>query len=111
MLQANNLQNNQIVGTQAQKNIGIEFKVLLLGMMTAFGMQLTEKQIYKNIQTLLKQLNLPRRKGLASIVRNNLIFLQSDGLIIRQKGEYKISEKGVPLGISALNFFRRQLSN
>ena len=88
-----------------------EFKALLLGMMTAFELELTENQICQNIKTLFRQLRLQRKKGLKSIVRNNLASLQSDGLIIRQEGRYTISEKGVPLGIRTLKYFRQILIN
>jgi len=111
MLQVKSLMNKKTIGSRSRKNVEIEFKALLLGMMTAFGLELSEKQIRQNIKTLFKQLRLPRRKGLESIIRNNLASLQSDGLIIRQEGRYKISEKGVPLGISTLKFFRQSLIN
>lgn len=111
MLQVKYLMNKKTIGSQSRKNIGIEFKALLLGMMTAFGLELTEKQICQNLKTLFRQLSLPRKKSLESFVRNNLTSLQSDGLIIHQEGGYKISEKGVPLGIRILKHFRQSMIN
>lgn len=49
-----------MIGYQSRKNIGIEFKKSLLGMMTAFRLELMEKQICQNIKTLSRQLRLPR---------------------------------------------------
>jgi hypothetical protein len=111
MIQTKFLQNRQTNSINPTKFIGIEFDLLLLGMMTAFGLELTEKQILQNIRTLYKQLQLPGVRDLASILRNNLTFLQTNGLIIHQKGRYKISQKGEPLGIRALESFRQYITN
>ena len=111
MIQAKFLQNRQINGINPIEYIGIEFNSLLLGMMTALGLELTEKQILHNIRTLLNQLQIPKVRGLTSLLRYNLTFLQSNGLIIRQKGKYKISQKGEPLGVRALESFRKNITN
>ena len=111
MLQVKNLQNNQTNSTQSLKNIGIEFDLLLLGMMTAFRLELTEKQICQNVRNLIKELELPITKGLASVIRHNLSFLQSNGLILYQEGGYIVSEKGEPLGMRALMLFRENFVN
>ncbi|MFW9903693.1 MAG: hypothetical protein ACFFFH_05130 [Candidatus Thorarchaeota archaeon] len=111
MIQTDFLRNRQVSSTHPIKCVGIEFDSLLLGMMTAFGLELTEKELLQNIRTLFNQLKLPKARGLVSILRYNLIFLQSNGLITRQKGRYKISQKGEPLGKSALESFRQCISN
>ena len=111
MLQVKSLQNKQTISTHSLENIGIEFELLLLGMMTAFRLELTEKQICQNVRNLLKELELPIIKGLASVVRHNLSFLQSNGLILYQDGEYIVSEKGEPLGKRALILFRNNFVN
>ncbi|UCG01666.1 MAG: hypothetical protein JSW11_18900 [Candidatus Heimdallarchaeota archaeon] len=111
MLQAKTLQNKHPVNTQFLKNVGIEFDLLLLGMMTVFNLELTEKQICQNIKNLLKALQLPISKGLKTIVKNNLSFLHSNGLIVRQKGKFIVSEKGEPLGMRILTRFRQIFTN
>lgn len=111
MLQAKSLQNKQSISTQSLENVGIEFDLLLLGMMTVFKLELTEKQICQNIRSLLIQLKLPVKKGLASKVRYNLSFLASNGLIVRQEGGYIVSEKGEPLGMRVLIHFRQNFTN
>lgn len=111
MIRTKFLQNPQTNRINPIESIGIEFDSLLLGMMTAFGLELTEKQLLQNIRTLFKQLQLHRVRDLTSILRYNLTFLQINGLIIRQKSRYKISQKGEPLGIRALESFRRYITN
>ncbi|MFX0122743.1 MAG: hypothetical protein ACFFAE_03840 [Candidatus Hodarchaeota archaeon] len=111
MLQAKCLQNKVTISRHSLKNIGIEFNLLLLGMMTVFNLELTEKQIHQNIRNLLKELQLPITKRLASIVRYNLSFLQSNGLIVHQKGGYIVTEKGEPLGRRVLLHFRQSFTN
>ncbi|MHA2203828.1 MAG: hypothetical protein ACW991_09075 [Candidatus Hodarchaeales archaeon] len=111
MLQVKSLQNKQTISTHSLENIGIEFDLLLLGMMTAFKLELTEKQICQNVRNLLKELELPITKSLASVVRYNLSFLQSNGLILCEEGGYIVSEKGEPLGMRALKLFRQNFVN
>ncbi|MFX1538523.1 MAG: hypothetical protein ACFFDI_30395 [Promethearchaeota archaeon] len=111
MLEVQYLRDKQTKGSQSLKNVGFEFDTLLLGMMTVFGLELTEKQICQNIKTLFKQLKLPGIKGLTSTLRCNLASLQSNGLIIRQEGGYIISEKGESVGKRVLKHFRQNFTN
>lgn len=112
MLNVKDLQNQQKISGKPYRKVGIEFDLLLLAMLTVFDLELTENQIYRNFTSLLKQLNLPVKKNLASTVRSSLSFLLSNELILLcKKGSYIISEKGEPLGMRALMRFQQNFKN
>ncbi len=111
MLQVKDLYNHQIIGRKRSDDGEIEFKLLILAMLTVFDLELTENQIYKNIRSLFFQLKLPVNKGLTSKIRLSLSSLIQDNLISRQKGNYTISKKGEPLGIRVLKHFRQNFEN
>ncbi|UCG89669.1 MAG: hypothetical protein JSU57_04120 [Candidatus Heimdallarchaeota archaeon] len=111
MLQVKDLHNHQITGKKSYNNNEIEFELLLLAMLTAFNLELTETQIYKNMRSLFIQLDLPVKKSLTLKVQFSLSILLQDNLILRQKSGYIISEKGEPLGIRVLEHFRQIFKN
>ena len=107
MSQAKLLQNQQTSVRIFDKIVGIEFNMLLLAMMTTFGLELTVGQLTQNMKTLLVQLKLPVRKNLLTAVRHGLSLLLSNELIMRRKNGYIISENGKPLGLRTLSDFRQ----
>ena len=109
MSQAKVFQNQQTTVRNPVKKTGIEFDFILLAMMTVFGLELTINQINRNIRRILVQLKLPIRKNFVSKIRLSLSFLLSNGLILRQKSGYIISEKGKLLGLRALSRFRQNV--
>lgn len=111
MSQAKVFQNQQTTVRNSVKKTGIEFDFILLAMMTVFGLELTINQIIRNMRSLLVQLKLPIRKNFVSKIRLSLSFLLSNGLIVRRKSGYIISEEGKPLGLRTLSRFRQNVTS
>lgn len=107
MSQAKTLQNSYSNFQAPDNKIGIEFHLLLLAMLTVFGLELTINQIDRNIRSLLIQLKLPIQKNFTSKLRSNISFLLSNNFILQRNSYYGISEKGKALGLQALSDFRQ----
>ncbi|MHA2244509.1 MAG: hypothetical protein ACXADY_06030 [Candidatus Hodarchaeales archaeon] len=110
MSQTKIFKNQQTTIRNPVKKTGIEFDFTLLAMMTVFGLELTINQINRNMRSLLVQLKLPIRKNFVSKIRLSLSFLLSNGLVIRRKSGYIISEKGKHLGLRTLLHFRQNVT-
>ncbi|MHA1975536.1 MAG: hypothetical protein ACW98F_13260 [Candidatus Hodarchaeales archaeon] len=86
--------------------IKVNLDSLILAMLTAFDVQVTDRDLVLNIKNLFSDLNLGIPENLRSEIQGSLKILTVNNFLVTKEGEFSISELGKSYGMKALLNFR-----
>lgn len=100
------IQPKTIPHIQKEETLQVNIDSLLLAMITAFNINVTQKSLFANILTLFKELNLVIPDGLTSEISKSVAILTANNYLIQKKDGYVVTEEGRLIGKRALMNFQ-----